>query len=477
LRKLLRETEFDLIVIGGGTAGIPIAICAADRGANVLIVEKAHQVGGTLFMSHGEMAAANTVFQKAQNIDDSSQLFYDDIMRINKGTSDPALTRLWADYGGETIDWLAKNGFKTAQGTPVRGKSYDPFETARYLWGDAQGISILNVLQPMLARHVGRGNIKVLVSTEVTDLIRDRAGEVRGIVAKSDDGVRLDLKGRNTVIATGGCAANPSMYENLHGVPLYSRLAYPYSQGDGLTLGLSADGFLRGAENYISSFGSVTADNRIPSALYATLDLNSTERLPWEVFVNAAGKRFVQEDHPSVGHRARALDRQPGHRCWVIFDQSVLEQAPSILPKWPKDRIEQEFHSHPMFFRAASLAELGGKAGIHPANLRQSIENYNSGIRRRNPDQFGRVHRPSMINSPPFYAIQSQGWTLKSFAGLAVDRNLQVLSTTGKPIGNLYAAGEVLGGGSTGGKAFTNGSNVTPALTFGRLLGRKILVF
>ena len=71
LRKAIAEVQYDLIVIGGGTAGMPAAIFAAERGARVLIIEKAPSLGGTLYRSGGQMAAAGTVFQAAKGIEDS----------------------------------------------------------------------------------------------------------------------------------------------------------------------------------------------------------------------------------------------------------------------------------------------------------------------------------------------------------------------------------------------------------------------
>ena len=69
-----------------------------------------------------------------------------------------------------------------------------------------------------------------------------------------------------------------------------------------------------------------------------------------------------------------------------------------------------------------------------------------------------------------------QGWTLVSFAGLAVNERLEVIRTDGRPVGGLFAAGEVLGAGATSGHAYTNGMLVTPAITFGRLLGERFLL-
>lgn len=70
--------------------------------------------------------------------------------------------------------------------------------------------------------------------------------------------------------------------------------------------------------------------------------------------------------------------------------------------------------------------------------------------------------------------MRTGGIALISFAGLAVDGELRVLDATGSPIPGLYAAGEVLGAGATMGAGFCSGMGVTPAIGFGRLLGRRL---
>jgi len=76
--------------------------------------------------------------------------------------------------------------------------------------------------------------------------------------------------------------------------------------------------------------------------------------------------------------------------------------------------------------------------------------------------------------TPPFYAVQLQGWTVVSFAGLAVDADLRVVKRSGEAVANLYAVGEGDRGRATSGNAYTNGMLVTPAVTFGRLLGERV---
>ena len=48
IRSAYAKQDSSLVIIGGGTAGMVAAIFAADRGANVIVVEKAARLGGTL---------------------------------------------------------------------------------------------------------------------------------------------------------------------------------------------------------------------------------------------------------------------------------------------------------------------------------------------------------------------------------------------------------------------------------------------
>ena len=99
---------------------------------------------------------------------------------------------------------------------------------------------------------------------------------------------------------------------------------------------------------------------------------------------------------------------------------------------------------------------------------------YNYGV-KTGVDPLGREHHPLPIAMGPFYAIRTQATAVTAAAGLTVDASLRMLRTDGSAIPGLFAAGEVLGAGSLQGKAYSGGMMVTPALTFGRLLGEQLL--
>ena len=480
-RLALGDQHWNLIVGGAGTAGLPTALFASQRGARVLLIEKAGTIGGTLFLSTGQIAGAGTVFQEKKGIQDSPEAHYEDIMRINHHTSDPELARLLVNNAGETINWLAANGYRIKDDHPVTGIGHDHFATARYMEGIQGGISILKVFKPLVETAMQRGSISLLLNSGVVDLVQARDGSVRGVIVEDEDGRRTQYEGHNTVLASGGCASNPHLFEELHNVPLYVRAAYPYSQGAGLLLGQSAGGYLRGGEKYASLPGAILVDDNYPSPLYGHAPLYPPNRQPWEILVNSQGERFVQEDHLSIDHIEHRILKQPGHRHWAIFDQRMLDESPPLIPGWSAapgwsaKRIMSESNQHTMFKSDNDLEILAVKSGLNPRKLKVTVEQYNADLINEREDLFQRIHRPLPIAKPPFYSIRMQVWTVCSFAGLAVNGNLEVIKPSGERVKNLYAVGEVIGAGATLGNAYVNGMLVTPAITFGRLLGEKIL--
>ena len=476
-RRAEAATSYDMIVIGGGTAGMPAAIFAAERGAKVLVIDKAPVLGGTLDRSTGQISGSRTVFQQAKGIEDSPDAHYADNMRINDSTADPVLTRLFVDNAGDTINWLAANGFKVADNHPTKGGGHEPFTKERYQWGAEGGKTIYKTMLPLFEKAVGSGKVTVMTSTGAVDLVQDKAGAVVGVVAENDDGKRQDFMGKHVLLASGGCASNPRMYRDLHNVDLTIEIAYPFSQGMGITLGQGAGGYVRGGDKFATLFGTILQDTNYPSPQYGGVMTNPETRPPWEIYVNVRGERFMREDHTSVDFREKSLLRQPGLRMWVIADQNMIDKAPPLMPRKKPEEFRAEFGQHPMFHKAETLEELAVKAGIHPRGLGTTVEAYNRAIKEGAHDPFGRNHRPVQFDKGPYYAIALTGWTVVSFAGLAIDGQLRVIRPDGSPIPNLYAAGEVIGAAATSGHAYTNGALVTPALTFGRLLGQRMLKF
>ncbi|GAB1513307.1 FAD-dependent oxidoreductase [Actinophytocola sp. KF-1] len=464
----------DLLIVGAGTAGLPAAIEAARQGLRVTVVEQADQVGGTLWRSWAQLSAAGTALQRSRGIDDSPDLHFDDVMRISKNTADPALVRLAVDHAAGTVDWLMSAGFEMDPAAPAILYFHEPYRLPRTYWGVRGGLSVLEVLIPRFERACADGSVTLLLNTTVTALRADGANRVAGVTVFGPDGARADLDAAAVLLTSGGYSGNAELFPQLTGgAPLVGPGA-PTSTGTGMLAALDLGARTRGGDLFLPTYGGVllpdSPSKTVPLDDYPQLTPQS--RQPWEIHVNERGERFVAEDADSVDVRENALLDQPGLRFWVVYDLAVRQKAPALFPTWAEEDLAEAFATHPSFATADTIEELAERAGIDPAGLRKTVDEYNAAV-ASGVDGLGRTHLPLPIEQPPFYAVRNHGSTLKSPAGLVVDADLRVVGGAG-PIENLYAAGEVLGGSTLSGKSFVSGMSVTPALSFGRLLGRRI---
>jgi fumarate reductase flavoprotein subunit len=463
-----------VIVVGAGTAGMPAATFAAARGARVLLIEAADKVGGTLHLSYGQMSAAGTKLQASKGIHDTPQKFYDDVMHIGGGMSDPAILRLFVENSGATLDWLSDHGYAPFPDHPVLVGGHEPYTTPRYLWAKEGGRAVLAVLETQMREQIAHGGLTLLLETSATDLVQDaKSGAVTGVIAKDKAGRTTAHRAPQVVLTSGGYCSNAEIFEMIEGVKKHVDV-YPYSQGAGVRMALAAGATLRNQECRQPLFNGVMATDSPSSPIVFHIESNPRVRPSWEVFVNRHGQRFVQEDTPSIALKEKALKQQPGEACWVVFDEAILNAAPPIARGWTTERIRAAFGQYPTFAKADSLEGLADAAALDKAGLLASIADYNEG-QRQGRDSFGRQHMPLPVVKPPFYAIRMQGYYWMDTTGVVVDTSLRVLGRTGKPIPGLYAAGEVLGMGQLQGAGYCGGLAMTPAITFGRLLGGSIL--
>ena len=474
-RAQTTSKEFDIVIIGAGTTGLPAAIFAAERGARVLILEAAAYMGGTLLISGARMSAAGTKLQKSLGIQDSPDLHYENVMQLSEGTANPEMLRLAVDHAAPLFDWLTDNGFELADGVPVkRGATHTGQSRARYAWGAQGGISILEVLEREISPYIASGQIRIEYNTDVLRLEVSDSGTVEGVVARSQSGVETAWYGKNIILASGGYSSNSEMFEELEGTPDWADGTNPYSQGIGMTLGRSVGGFVRGGEHHLPNFGTIMYDDSIPSPRLANIIHYPPNRQPWEIWVNQHGQRFIQEDIVSVHDKEHTIMHQPNERMWVVFDDDIFQSAPPLVIRWSREDIASAFNNAFAFTKADTLTELAERTGLPAAALETTVIQYNAG-QSRGEDAFERQHMPLPIRKPPYYAIRVQTFNLAGCAGLAVDKNLRVLRSNMSAIPNLYAAGELLGSSVFMGRSKFGGMIVTPALAFGRLLGRDLI--
>jgi fumarate reductase flavoprotein subunit len=460
----------DILIVGAGAAGIPAALFGSATGAHVVLVDTASRAGGTFYLSTGQMSAAGTRLQAEKGIDDSPQKHFDDVMRINKGTANPDLVKLAVDNAADTLHWLFDNGLEVLPEHPVVHFGHEPYETPRTYWAAAGGLAIWDILKPLLDASVASQQIDLRLETKLSSISRNGNG-VR--VTLEHAGRRYDITAGTVLLATGGYTSNPELFSELSGgKPLYGG-ANEHSLGQGLVAARNIGASIVNRNYYLPSFAAV-ADVSAHGGYTFLTQTYPQFRQPWEVYVNSDGQRFMREDDPSVDRRERELLKLPGMRFWAIFDESIRDAAPSFFLTHSWDEIKSRFNKDPAFRSAESLSDLAQLIDCDAQTLQRSISEFNEAVNTGTADEFGREHRPLAVGKPPFYAIEHVGWSIVGFAGLGVNAALQVVDESGAIIDGLYAAGEILGMGATSGDAFSGGMSVTPAMTFGRLLGQQL---
>jgi succinate dehydrogenase/fumarate reductase flavoprotein subunit len=469
---------YDLIIIGIGTAGMPCAIAAAEKGAKILAIEK-DRVGGTLHLTAGHMSGGGFRRQIEDfKIQDSPQTHYDDVMRVSFDTAEPHIVKLATQEAPKFIDWLDSQGFDFVEDTPRFVYGHVPYETPRTVWGKEAGLSIFKILKPHYDKYEQSGNITTLEGHKLIDLIIENNKVIGVQVEEIANGKIHQFYAKNTVITTGGYASNPTLFARFH--PWMSRListASPNSQGEGIMIAEKSGAKIWGKEKHLSSLGGLELKEGEGRADYWTawaILFTSKYRMPKEIYVNDNGERFLNEEILSPDDRERIITQQPNHRFWVIMDEKGLTESEPLIRDWSYDKMKAEAENSNFIFKANSIEELAQKTGLPLKNLKKSIKTYNEAVDGKITDPMGREVLSHGIKNPPYYCFLSYLTSLISFAGIAVDEDLQVINENNDKIGGLYAAGEALGAGATSGNAFCGGMLVTPALSLGRYLGDKL---
>lgn len=468
------DSNPDLLIVGAGTAGITAALAAAARGARITMVEAADRIGGTLHLSSGQMSAAGTRFQHAKGIEDTPEAHLRDILRINHGTGDLPLIELFCRHAADMLHWLCDLGFEVMPEHPVIHYGHEPYQTPRTYWGAKGGLSILDTLRTPFEALVDSGTVTLHLQTRMTGLVIGAEGRVEGIEASDAEGRPKTIRAARTVLTTGGYANSDAMFRRLHGRPKRG-WAWQHALGDGLRLAADQVGAAVRYEDYFLPTFCGTVDIDEPDKVWLSCITTPQIRPVREIYVNAGGGRFMAEDETSVDARERILMGQPEMSFWTVFDERMRREATTPIPfiLWPDEKFERALDSHPDFVRADSIAGLAEAAGFDPALFAHSVEMFNRAADGIIRDPYGRKHFEFPLGQPPYYAVRQFGLCVVGFGGLACDTDFRVLRDDGSAIDGLYGCGEVLGLGAFG-NAYCGGTAVTPALTFGKLLGEQI---
>ena len=304
--------------------------------------------------------------------------------------------------------------------------------------------------------------IPVLYNTPATELIVDETGKVVGVKAEGPDANYSFKTNKAVILATGGFGSNIEMRKKYNPDIDESILSTNTvgSTGDGIIMAQAVGADVVGME-YIQTYP-------ICDPLTGTLLYFDDARLYGHtVIVNKEGKRFVEE----LGRRdvmSMAIKAQTGHVCYELIDQNGFEQ--SKLQENHARELEY-LYDNKLLVKADTLDEIAAFFELDAAELKKTVDNYNSYVAAGSDPEFNKRSLPSTIEKGPFYMIKAVPAVHHTMGGIKINTDAQVVNAQGKVIEGLYAAGEV-----TGGIHGTNrlGSDALADITvFGRIAGKN----
>ena len=467
------------------------ALAAAERGARVLVVEKAPK----------ELRGGNTYFTGAafrfpyDGIDDIRVLIPDlseaearsvdvgsytqtqfqaDLMRMSAGRSDAELADTLVTQAFPTMIWMRERGVRWAL-TP--GRQSFARGDVRVFWG---GLVVEAVgggagLSDSLFELAERAGVEVRYGAGASGLLMAEDERVSGLKVEAN-GVTEAIESGAVVLASGGFEASAEMRVQHLGPDweLARVRGTEFNTGEGIRMALDVGAAPHG--DWAGCHAVAWDLNAPPYGNRRIGDLYQKHSYPFGIIVNASGDRFVDEGadfrNYTYARYGREILKQPQQAAFQLFDAKVEHLLRDEY------RISQVTKAS-----ADTVAALAEKLGIDRNGLCRTVEAFNAAVQpgefdptRLDGKRTDGIAPPKSnwalaLDAPPFTAYAVTCGITFTFGGLRINGEAQVMHKDGRPISALFAAGELVGGLFYGN--YAGGSGLMAGSVFGRIAGRN----
>jgi len=483
-----------VVVVGGGNAGLCAAIAAREAGADVHLLERAPEAlrGGNSAFTAGLM---RTVYNGVDDIlglvdsltdDDlahtdfgsySAADFLDTLARVTEYRCDPELASQLVHSSTGTLKWMRSHGVRFA---PAYGRQAFRHGSRFTFWGGA----IIEVvgggrgLVDFLYAEAEKLGVEIHYETRARSLLVDGEGGGLQAVSASAAGSPADIPADAVVLAAGGFQANVEWRARYLGPgwDLAKVRGTRYDTGDGIEMALRAGASPAG--NWTGCH-AVAWDRNAPE--FGDLRVGDgfqKHSYPFGIIVNARGQRFLDEGadfrNYTYARYGREILSQPGQVAWQVFDQQTAHL------------LRDEYRIREVSKVTAPTIEklAAGMDGVDERAFAETVERFNESVRRDvpfNPNVLdGRctvgITPPKSnwampLERGPFEAYHVTCGITFTFGGIRTDAQANVIDADGRVMPNLFACGEMLGGLFY--LNYPGGSGLTAGSVFGRIAGRN----
>jgi len=451
---------FDVLVVGGGNAGLCAAMTAKRAGARVLLLESSPEV----FRGGNSRHTRDIRYMHDRGNDYATgpyheDEFWDDLRRVTGGETTEPLARLTIRESVDLADWMPAHGVRWQR--PLAGTLHLARTNLFFLGG---GKAMVNAYYDT-ARRLG---VEVAYDAEVRALkVADGAFHSATAVL---GGASHEVRATSLVVAAGGFEANIPWLKRYWAEAADNFVIRGTKYNQGLMLEQLLDQGAKAVGNP-REFHAVAVDARAPKfdgGIVTRLD-----SVPFGIVVNRDAQRFYDEGEDFWPKRyaiwGGLIARQPDQIAYSIGDAKAMGRfMPSVFPA----------------VEAGSLNELAKTLGLDAAALAATVHAFNVAVR---PGTFDasrlddcrteglgppKSHWAVGVDRPPFWAYPLRPGITFTYLGVTVDERARVIMQDGRPATNMFAAGEVMAGNILG-RGYLAGFGLTIGTVFGRIAGRQ----
>lgn len=422
------DREYDVIVVGSGMAGLVSAVRALEFTTDVLVLEKAHRLGGTLPVTAGTLVVEPE---------------HEPVIDVYEPVEDG-------------IEWLEELDIRLSE------------PDDRWLTDDAERIARIDPLAFI-------DHMETLIRDRGGDILRNTAmerittgdlDEITGVIAHRDGEGTQHFRAPSVILATGGFSGNAELIERYFSSANLWNARHPWCTGDGFEAALDVGGrTTRGLSQALGGLrpappAHITEDNRRSAT---TVYRNKA------LILNERGERFTDESTHISGSTAlvsECLDHIDS-RGFLVLDHDVYESHTRQVANEPKigSLVDGANKLGAPVAEADTLDELGEQLtdiGADGDQAIRTIRAFNDGIRNDTHLSPPRKDNRFPMDTPPFYAVAVEPAIVYIRGGLDINHNAQVVSKSRstsnlkyqpegmnffsmEPISGLYAAGIEVG--------------------------------
>eukprot|EP00298_Acanthocystis_sp_HF-20_P015104 c21029_g1_i1.p1 GENE.c21029_g1_i1~~c21029_g1_i1.p1 ORF type:complete len:652 (-),score=297.84 c21029_g1_i1:656-2566(-) len=462
-----------VIVVGGGLAGLSAAHTVLENGGNVVVIDKMPFFGGNSTKATSGINGAGTKAQRVLNIPDTPEAFEQDTKLSAKEGYNPDLVRVLTHESGQAVEWLINHfGLDLSLVSRLGGHSFPRTHRGKERF---PGMTITYALMEKFEKIASESDsARMITKAKVTRILTDNTGATIGVEYEKDGQTKTELG--PVILATGGFGADFTPNSLLHqysqawrGLSAWNDVkdlpdlaSLPTTNGDHCT----GDGIKMALE-----IGAETIDMEAiqvhPTGLVhpdepdSKLKFLAAEALRGVggLLLDAHGKRFCDE----LGKRDYVTGRMWNNKGPFRL---VLNSKASAQIEWHC----KHYVGRGLMKKFDTGAALAKEMGISVTDLEAEFKKYN-GYAEKNNDPFGKkyFHNLPFSTNDYFYVAIVCPVVHYTMGGLNMSADAEVKNSKGA-IPGLYCAGEVMGG--VHGKNRLGGNSLLDCVVYGRVAGR-----